>query len=251
MMKFILDQEEKVKQLEEYMGVIGSDFMQLSLEVIVKLKEEIRMEENRVKKIEKITRYRNIEDLEPLNGHKFSKALTEKGSFHTPKFVSNSLSNTSAQSSLVHLFSKEIPGVNEPDPQLLLNFSSLNVNLGDKRGIDPPIKPHSQDSFKMKVVDKSTINTPPSPHVISFHPKDTYCYYHPCIDNTKKNYGFKPCLLGQCGSLCVDFSNIEMIKNDWELESKEASFLGRGLNSPIRPKEVEKVTFDEKKLGSS
>ncbi|GKB88492.1 hypothetical protein Tco_0960764, partial [Tanacetum coccineum] len=31
-MNFILDQEEKVKQLEEYMGVIGSDFMKLSLE---------------------------------------------------------------------------------------------------------------------------------------------------------------------------------------------------------------------------
>ncbi|GJS90445.1 zinc finger, CCHC-type containing protein [Tanacetum coccineum] len=30
-MNFILDQEERVKQLEEYIGVIGSDFMQLSL----------------------------------------------------------------------------------------------------------------------------------------------------------------------------------------------------------------------------
>ncbi|GJX32997.1 hypothetical protein Tco_0242852 [Tanacetum coccineum] len=37
-MNFILDQEEKVKQLEEYMGVIGSDFMKLSLEVVGKLK---------------------------------------------------------------------------------------------------------------------------------------------------------------------------------------------------------------------
>ncbi|GJY34210.1 hypothetical protein Tco_0418679 [Tanacetum coccineum] len=55
-MNFILDQEEKVKQIEEYMGVIGSDFMQLSLEVIGKLKEEINMEESRVKKIKKITR---------------------------------------------------------------------------------------------------------------------------------------------------------------------------------------------------
>ncbi|GKA68173.1 zinc finger, CCHC-type containing protein [Tanacetum coccineum] len=33
-MNFILDQEEKVRQLEEYMCVIGSDFMQLSLEVV-------------------------------------------------------------------------------------------------------------------------------------------------------------------------------------------------------------------------
>ncbi|GJR54298.1 hypothetical protein Tco_1404819 [Tanacetum coccineum] len=55
-MNFILDQEERVKQLEEYMGVIGSDFMQLSLKVVEKLKDEIRAEENKVKKIEKITR---------------------------------------------------------------------------------------------------------------------------------------------------------------------------------------------------
>ncbi|GKB75100.1 hypothetical protein Tco_0936512 [Tanacetum coccineum] len=36
---FIIDQEEKVRQLEEYICVIGSDFMQLSLEVAEKLKE--------------------------------------------------------------------------------------------------------------------------------------------------------------------------------------------------------------------
>ncbi|GJT49163.1 hypothetical protein Tco_0975320 [Tanacetum coccineum] len=88
MMNFIQDQEEKVKQLEEYMGVIGSDFMQLSLEVVGKLKEEIRMEENRTKKIKKITRYPNTKVLEPLNSYKFSEVLTEKASFHTPKFVS-------------------------------------------------------------------------------------------------------------------------------------------------------------------
>ncbi|GKC59842.1 hypothetical protein Tco_1087440 [Tanacetum coccineum] len=44
-MNFLLDQKEKVRQLEEYMCVIGSDFMQLSLEVIGKLKEEIRIEQ--------------------------------------------------------------------------------------------------------------------------------------------------------------------------------------------------------------
>ncbi|GJZ29964.1 hypothetical protein Tco_0575011 [Tanacetum coccineum] len=103
----------------------------------------------------------------------------------------------------------------------------------------------------MKEVDHLTIHTPPLPHVASFHPKDTYCYYHPCIDDPKKHYGFKPGLLGQRGPLGVDFSNMEMIENDWELESMEVSFLGRGLNSPIRPKGVEKVIFDEKKLGSS
>ncbi|GJX24172.1 hypothetical protein Tco_0228617 [Tanacetum coccineum] len=41
-MNFILDQEERVKQLEEYMKVIVSDFMQLSSKVIRRLKEKIR-----------------------------------------------------------------------------------------------------------------------------------------------------------------------------------------------------------------
>ncbi|GKE13610.1 hypothetical protein Tco_1417161 [Tanacetum coccineum] len=116
---------------------------------------------------------------------------------------------------------REIPSVDEPEPQLLPNFLPLDVNLGDKRGTDPPIKPYSPDSFRMKVVDKSTINTPHSPHMASFHPKNTYLYYHPCIDNPKKYYGFKPGLLGQSRSL------------------------GRGLNSPVRPKEVEKVRIKE------
>ncbi|GJT86525.1 hypothetical protein Tco_1068242 [Tanacetum coccineum] len=103
----------------------------------------------------------------------------------------------------------------------------------------------------MKVVDNLTIHTSPSPHGASSRPKDTYCYYHPCIDDPKKHYGFKSGLLGHSGSLGVDFLNMEMIENDWELESKEVSFLGRRLNSLVRPKEVEKVIFDEKKLGSS
>ncbi|GJW72222.1 hypothetical protein Tco_0129139 [Tanacetum coccineum] len=125
------EDEGKVKQLEEYMGVIGSDFMQLSLEVVGKLKEEIRMEENRTKKIEKITR--------------------EVPSFDEP----------------------------EPQPQPLPNYPSLDVSLGDKTGPEPPIKPHSPNSFRTKVADSLTIHTPPSPHVASFHPKDMYCYYHP------------------------------------------------------------------------
>ncbi|GKE42219.1 hypothetical protein Tco_1469503 [Tanacetum coccineum] len=70
-MNFIHDQEEKVKQLEEYMCVIGNDFMQFSSKVIKILKEEIRIKENGVKKIEKIMRYPGTKDLEPLNGHEF------------------------------------------------------------------------------------------------------------------------------------------------------------------------------------
>nr|GEZ42833.1 ribonuclease H-like domain-containing protein [Tanacetum cinerariifolium] len=120
----------------------------------------------------------------------------------------------------IPLSSWEIPSFDEPEPQPnpLTNCPSLDVSLREERGPGPPIKPHSPDSFRMKVVDNLTIHTLPSPHVTFFYSKDAYFYYHPCIDDPKKHYGFKP---------------------------------GRGLNSPVRPKEVEKVIFDEKKLGSS
>ncbi|GKD82624.1 hypothetical protein Tco_1349463, partial [Tanacetum coccineum] len=114
----------------------------------------------------------------------------------------------------IPLSSREIPSFDEPEPQPnpLPNFPSLDVSLGEERGLEPPIKPHSLDSFRMKEVDHLTNHTLPSPHVASFHPKDTYCYYHPCIGDPKKHYGFK---------------------------------LGRILNSPIRQKEVKKVRIKE------
>ncbi|GKA61312.1 hypothetical protein Tco_0760719 [Tanacetum coccineum] len=94
----------------------------------------------------------------------------------------------------------------EPQPQPSPNCQSLDVSLGEERGPEPPIKPHSLDSFRMKEVDRLTINTPPSPHVASSHPKDTYCYYRPCIDDPKKHYGFKPGLLGKSASLGKELS---------------------------------------------
>ncbi|GJV10354.1 hypothetical protein Tco_1351895 [Tanacetum coccineum] len=73
------------------------------------------------------------------------------------------------------LSSREIPSIDEPEPQLqpLPNCPLLDVNLGDKRETDPPIKPHN---------------------------------------DPKKHYGFKPGLLGQGGSLGVDLSNWEVIE---------------------------------------
>ncbi|GKA60074.1 hypothetical protein Tco_0759387 [Tanacetum coccineum] len=137
----------------------------------------------------------------------------------------------------IPLSSRKVPSFDElePQPQPLPNFLPLDVNLGDKRGTDPPIKPHSSDSFRMKVVDQSTINTPPSPHVASFHPKDIYCYYHPCVDDPKKHCGFKPGLSGQGGSLGVDLSNWEVLENN---------FL-RGLSLPFKPNELEKGRIKE------
>ncbi|GJW02785.1 hypothetical protein Tco_1561641 [Tanacetum coccineum] len=143
----------------------------------------------------------------------------------------------------IPLSSREVPSFDEPEPQpqSLLNCPPLDVNLGDERDPEPPIKPLSLDSFRIKVVDLLTIHTPPSPHLASFHPKEMYCYHHLCIDNPKKHYGFKLGLFEHNGSLGVDFANFEMIEDDWQLESKEVSFLRRGINTPIWQKEVENV----------
>ncbi|GKB53926.1 hypothetical protein Tco_0904679 [Tanacetum coccineum] len=88
----------------------------------------------------------------------------------------------------IPLSNREVPSFDEPEPQP--NCPSLDVSLGEERGPEPPIKPHSPDSFRMKEVDSLTIHTPPSPHVASFHLKDTYCYYHPTLMIPKKHYGF-------------------------------------------------------------
>nr|GEX77839.1 ribonuclease H-like domain-containing protein [Tanacetum cinerariifolium] len=92
------------------------------------------------------------------------------------------------------LSSMEVPNFDEPrpQPQPLPSCSSLDISLGKERGPEPPIKPPSLDSFRMKEVAHLTNHAPPSPHVASFHPKYTYCYYHLCIGDPKKHYGFKP-----------------------------------------------------------
>ncbi|GJT58918.1 hypothetical protein Tco_1002451 [Tanacetum coccineum] len=142
----------------------------------------------------------------------------------------------------IPLSSKEIASIDEPkpQPQPLPNCLSLDVSQGEEKGPEPPIKLHSLDSFRIKEVDSLTINTPPSPHMASSHPKDTYCYYRPCIDDPKKHYGFKPGLLGKSASLGVDISNWEMFDDDWGLESKEVSPLGKELSLFNRPNEVER-----------
>nr|GEU69588.1 hypothetical protein [Tanacetum cinerariifolium] len=124
----------------------------------------------------------------------------------------------------------------EPQPQPLPNFPPLDAILGTERGLKPPIKPQSPENFRIKILDNLTIYTPPSSLVASFHLRTLYCYYRPCVDDPKKHYGFKPGLLGQSGSLGVDFSNMEMREDDWELEPIEVSFFRRRLNFPVREK---------------
>ncbi|GKD80198.1 hypothetical protein Tco_1342819 [Tanacetum coccineum] len=147
----------------------------------------------------------------------------------------------------IPLSSREIPSFDElkPQPQPFPSFSSLEVDLGEERDLEQTIKPHSLNSFRMKVVELLTIHTLPSLHVASLHPNDMYYYYHPCVDDPKKHYVFKSGLLGHNRSLGVDFSKLRMIEDDWKLESEKVSLLGRGLNSPVKPKEVEKVRIKD------
>ncbi|GKB61650.1 hypothetical protein Tco_0917836, partial [Tanacetum coccineum] len=113
----------------------------------------------------------------------------------------------------IPISNREVPSFDEPEPQPnpLLNCLSLDVSQGE----EPPIKPHSPDSFRMKEVDSLTINTPPSPHVASSHLKNT-------------------------ASLGVDTLNWEMFDDDWGLESKEVSPLGKELSLFDRLNEVER-----------
>ncbi|GKB28065.1 hypothetical protein Tco_0867466 [Tanacetum coccineum] len=132
----------------------------------------------------------------------------------------------------IPLSTREVPSFDElkPQPQPLPNCPSLDVSLQNKRGPELPIKPLSPDSFRMKVVDPLTIHTPSSPHEEPLHPKDIYFYYDLCIVDPKKHYGFKLGLLGQSGSLGVDFLNLEVIENN---------FL-RGFSLPVKPNELGK-----------
>ncbi|GJW94212.1 hypothetical protein Tco_0173884 [Tanacetum coccineum] len=122
-----------------------------------------------------------------------------------------------------------------PQPQPLPNYPPLDISLGDQRGPEPPIKPHSLDSFRMKVVDNLTILTPPSPHVAFFHPKDISFYYRPCVDDPKKHYRFKPGLLGQSESPGVDLLNWKEVENN----------LLRGLSLPDKPNELKKEVIQK------
>ncbi|GJX10264.1 hypothetical protein Tco_0200123 [Tanacetum coccineum] len=202
MMNFILDQEEKVKKLEEYMGVIGSDFMQLSLEVVGKLKEEIRMKKysqkdqedhkslcvkhvciifpnpplvrentfnfkSGIRNSQNIKSRHDVENPDPQSTPQFLPSFKEYTPPVTyPKEVKEIIGipieveplNETPLEDLrmntcnhdIPLSSREIHSFDGPEPQPLLNSPSLDVSLEDVIGLEPPIKPHSPDSSRMK-----------------------------------------------------------------------------------------------------
>ncbi|GJT65698.1 hypothetical protein Tco_1017178 [Tanacetum coccineum] len=76
-MNVIFDQEERIRQLEDYMQVITDEFLEFSLEVARRLKEMIK-EKNEPRKIKKITKYLDIKVLENGAKHDFLESLEKK-----------------------------------------------------------------------------------------------------------------------------------------------------------------------------
>jgi hypothetical protein len=127
------------------------------------------------------------------------------------------------------LSSREVPSFDEPKPQPkpLPNILSLDENLGIEIGSDPPIKPYSPGSLRIKVEDFKPCREEANIGV----DHNLTCLHHPFKIDHKKHYGFKPGLLGQDGF--PTRSLLKLIEND--------PFLGENLNPPINPIEFGKV----------
>ncbi|GJY54827.1 hypothetical protein Tco_0446491 [Tanacetum coccineum] len=80
---FIFDQEKRIRKLEDYMQVIAEEFMEFSSEVTKRLKERIKENENKPRKIKKIIKYPDTKVLENSAKHNFLENL-EKKTFPTP-----------------------------------------------------------------------------------------------------------------------------------------------------------------------
>ncbi|GJU42663.1 putative reverse transcriptase domain-containing protein [Tanacetum coccineum] len=217
-MNFVLNQEERIRQLKDYMQSVMDEFMEFSSEVTQKLKERIKENEKNLGKSLRSQVLSSFEEYTPPMTY-LDEVEETFGTLIEVEPLDETQPEDLGLNTCNHdipLSNREVPSFDEPEPQPnpLPNFISLDVSLGEERGPEPPIKPHSPDSFRMKEVDSLTINTPPSPHVASSHPKDTYCYYRSCIDDLKKHYGFKPGLLGKSASLGVDISIWDMFDDD-------------------------------------
>lgn len=127
------------------------------------------------------------------------------------------------------LSSREVPSFDEtePQPKPLPNLPSLDENLGIEIGSDPPIKPYSPGSLRIKVVDPKPCRVEANIGV----EHNLTCLHHPFMIDRKKHYGFKPGLLGQDRSPTRNLS--KLVEND--------PFLGENSNSPIDQSELGKV----------
>ncbi|GKB08220.1 zinc finger, CCHC-type containing protein [Tanacetum coccineum] len=77
-MNFIYDQEERIRQLKNYMQGITDEFIEFSSEVALRLREMIKESESRPRKIKKIIKYPDTKVLENSTKHNFFENLEKK-----------------------------------------------------------------------------------------------------------------------------------------------------------------------------
>ncbi|GJV48746.1 hypothetical protein Tco_1438958 [Tanacetum coccineum] len=82
-MNFIHDQEQRIRQLKNYMQDITDEFMEFYSEVALRLKERIKESESKPQKIKKITKYPGTKVLENSTKHNFFENFKKK-MFPTP-----------------------------------------------------------------------------------------------------------------------------------------------------------------------
>ncbi|GJT32052.1 retrotransposon protein, putative, ty1-copia subclass [Tanacetum coccineum] len=91
---------------------------------------------------------------------RFVKKLDKNTTFQACDFHSDAFTKSAQKAQLVGNemvrveIPREIPSVDELEPQPLPKFPSLDINLGDKRRADPPINPYSQGSKNDDVTTK-------------------------------------------------------------------------------------------------
>ncbi|GKA07596.1 hypothetical protein Tco_0686820 [Tanacetum coccineum] len=125
-MNFIFDQEERIRQLEDYMQVIIDEFLEFSSEIARRLKERIKENKNEPRKIEKITKYPDTKVLENSAKHDFLKSLKKK-TFPTPANLLCAMSKRarSTRGKPPHLAKKQWKKSFSPT-KVLLNHSSTS-----------------------------------------------------------------------------------------------------------------------------
>ncbi|GKD32535.1 hypothetical protein Tco_1248044 [Tanacetum coccineum] len=193
-LKLIDDQEDQIRQLEEYMRKIKYTFMCLTNSLIGTLKVKIEPQRVHSIKIEKITRLPTHtpsvtpETLKPTMVHRVSMiSKIEPPIYRT---LHQHL-NSNLEMPILHSFKENKLEHKEKDEVEIkimgtgMDKESLEHNL-HKNDItpiichnfsltsNPPIKPKDSGSFRMKAVEPLTIHTPPSPHVAYLYRNSPY-----------------------------------------------------------------------------
>ncbi|GJY31502.1 hypothetical protein Tco_0414997 [Tanacetum coccineum] len=203
-LKLINDQEDQIKQLDEYMRKIKDTFMCLADSLIATLKVKIELQRLHSTKIETITRFSTHtpsiipEILKPTMVHRVSMiSKIEPTIYRTP----HQHLNSNLKMPILHSFEEnKIEYEDEDEVKIKMMGTGMdkeplehNLYKNDITSsichkffltLNPPIKPKDSGSFRMKVAEPLTIHTLPSPHVAYLHPNGLYRSYHPHLTSS-------------------------------------------------------------------